>query len=557
MKGKVLLYMNNRRSGILLAIIAIALIIFILYPTITVVIKSVESNGTLSIDNYIQVVTNPHLKRAIINSIPVAAISSIISTLLGLVIALVVYKTNLPCRKVFGFAAVLPMVIPGFAIIVAYVFLFGRNGLITYRWLNITWDIYSWRSVLILQSLSLSTTYFLISSVLVGVDSRVEDAARSLGASEVTVLRTVTLPLIKPAIISSALLAFLRSLADFSTPYIVGGSFNTLATEAYSQLIGTYNTGLASALSMVLLLISMIVFWFYTRTQKSSEKVRTEPESHKPKLIHLNIPIKVMIWAISAFYSLVIFMLLGSVILAAFTKYLGGGFELTLDHVKILTNRGWNSTRNTLVFATVTSIIVSFMGIVLAYLLTRIKFKGNKLMDLFATMPYAIPGTFMGIGYALAFSKPPIVISGTWAIVIACTVIRELPMGLRAGMNVLMQQDRSIEDAAVNLGASKFRAFFDIIIPTSRSALLVTSIYAFIATVKTLGAIIFLITPSNKVLSADVFEATVRGDVGDASALSLVVILVSAFGLLIIFALNSKEIAQKWLKNSIANLAGK
>lgn len=548
--------MGNRGSHILLVVIALILVTFILYPTAIVLIQSFDQNGAISADNYLKVFSDPHLKQAVMNSIPVAAISSTISTFLGLVIALVVFKTNLPGRKIFGLAAVVPMVIPGFALTVAYIFLFGRNGLITYRWLNITWDIYSWRSVLILQSLSLSTTFFLISAVLVGVDSRVEDAARSLGANELTVLGTVTLPLIWPAVLSAALLAFLRSLADFSTPYIVGGAFNTLATAAYSQLIGRYNTGLASALSIVLLFFSIVVFWFYTKAQKSSEKVRTEPESNQPKLIDLNKPIQIVLWLISALYTLLVFMLLFSVFLAAFTKYLGGGFELTLDHVSILANRGWNSTRNTLIFATATSILVSFMGIVLAYLLTRIKFKGNKLMDLLATMPYAIPGTFMGIGYALAFSRPPFIISGTWAIVIACTVIRELPMGLRACMNVLMQQDRSIEDAAVNLGASKFRVFFDIIIPITRSALLVTSIYAFITTVKTLGAIIFLITPSNKVLSADVFEATVRGEVGDASALSLVVILVSALGLLIIFGLNSREAMQKWLKNSMASLVG-
>lgn len=549
--------MGNRGSHFLLAVIALILVTFILYPTAIVLIQSFDNNGAISANNYLKVFSDPHLKQAIINSIPVAAISSIISTFLGLVIALVVFKTSLPGRKIIGFAAVVPMVIPGFALTVAYIFLFGRNGLITYRWLDITWKIYSWRSVLILQSLNLSTTFFLISAVLVGVDSRVEDAARSLGANELTVLGSVTLPLIWPAVLSAALLAFLRSLADFSTPYIVGGAFNTLATEAYSQMIGKYNIGLASALSIVLLIFSIVVFWFYTRAQKSSEQVRTESESNKPKLIDFNKPIQAVMWLISASYTLLVFMLMFSVFLAAFTKYLGGGFELTLDHVNILANRGWNSTRNTLIFASVTSVLVSFMGIVLAYLLTRIKFKGNKMMDLLATMPYAIPGTFMGIGYALAFSKPPIVISGTWAIVIACTVIRELPMGLRAGMNVLMQQDRSIEDAAVNLGASKFRAFFDIIIPTSKSALLVTSIYAFISTVKTLGAIIFLITPSNKVLSADVFEATVRGEVGDASALSLVVILVSALGLLIIFGLNSREAAQKWIKNSMVSLAGK
>jgi iron(III) transport system permease protein len=523
----------------LVAVIFAILLIFILYPIVIVFIQSIGNDDGIGLDNYIKIFSDPYFKQAIINSIPVSLFSSIISTLLGLIIALVVFKTKLPGRKIFGFAAVLPMVIPGFALTLAYVFLFGRNGLITYKLLNITWNIYSWRSVLILQGLSISTTFFLISSVLVGVDSRVEDAARNLGASERTVFTTVTLPLIFPAVISATLLSFLRSLADFSTPYILGGSFNTLATEAYSQLIGTYNTPLASALSMILLVISILIFWLYTRSQKSSETVRTNAEGQPPKRLKLGKVAGGTMWLVS------------------FTKHLGGDFELTLEHLKILPSRGWNSTRNSLVFASITSLVVTAFGLVLAYIRTRFRFRANKTLDLLATLPYAIPGTFMGIGYALAFNRPPLLLSGTWLIVVACTVIREVPMGLRAGVNVLMQQDRSTEDAASNLGASRLRAFFDVVVPAARPAILVTSLYAFIATVKTLGAIIFLMTPSNKVLSSDVFEATVRGDIGEASALSLVVILVCAVGMLLIFGINSRKATQKWFQNTMANLTAK
>ena len=159
----------------------------------------------------------------------------------------------------------------------------------------------------------------------------------------------------------------------------------------------------------------------------------------------------------------------------------------------------------------------------------------------------------MGVGYALTFSRPPLVLSGTWAVVVACTVIRELPLGLRAGASVLAQQDRSIEDASANLGASRTTTFLRIIMPLARPALLVSAVYAFVSTVKTLGAIIFLITPSNKVLSADVFEATVRGDVGDAAALSMVVVLVAALGVLAIYAVSMREATQTWFRKVLTS----
>jgi len=542
----------RRRSYALPAVILLLLGVFVVYPTLTVLLKSVTSEGQLGLANYVKVFTAPHLRRLILSSVPVSIASAVLSTILGLIIALVVFKTELPGRRIFGFAVVLPMVFPGFVKSLSYIFLFGRNGLITYRLLNLTWDVYSWRSVLILQTLGLSSTFLIISSVLAGVDSRVEDAARNLGASEWKVLTSITLPLIRPALVSATLLAFLRSMADFSTPYLVGGKYNTLATSSYTMLIGTYNVEMASTLSMILLVICIGAFWLYKRAQAASETVRTESEGAKPKVLHLSRPVNATMWVVSLLYSVVIFMLMGSIFLAAFTKHLGGNFGLTLEHFEILPQRGWNSTRNTLIFASVTSIVVSMLGVVLAYLVTRMEFKGKGALDLLATLPFAIPGTFMGIGYALAFSHPPLMISGTWAIVVACTVVRELPMGLRAGVSVLLQQDRSVEDAAANLGASKLRAFRDVIIPAARPALVVTSLYAFIATVKTLGAIIFLITPRNKILAADVFEATSGGSIGRASALSMVVIAVCALGMLAIYGINSRRAAQRWISKTLA-----
>lgn len=539
---------------ILPVIVLLLLSLFVLYPTLSVLLKSLTLKGQPSLGNYVAVFTKPYLFSTIWGSLLLASGSATLSTLLGLIVALTVFKTNLPLRRLFSVAAVLPMIIPGFVNSLAYIFLFGRNGLITYKLLNLTWDIYSWRSVLILQTLGLTTTTFLlISAVLVGVDSQAEDAARNLGASEWEVLATVTLPLIRPGLISALLLAFLRSMADFGTPFIVGGKFNTLATASYTQLIGTYNMEMASTLNVILLVFCLIAFWLYSRAQAAGAGVQVQAESGQRKALNLSGPVKAVMWTTSLLFSVVILMLLIAVFLTAFTKHLGGNYTLTLEHFQILPQRGWNSTRNTLLFAAVTSVTMSLLGIIIAYLVTRVEFRGRGMLDFLTTLPFAIPGTFMGVGYALAFSRPPLVLSGTWAIVVACTVIRELPLGLRAGASVLLQQDRSIEDASANLGASRTTTFLRIIMPLARPALLVSALYAFVSTVKTLGAIIFLITPSNKVLSADVFEATVRGDVGDAAALSMVVVLVAALGMLVIYTISMREATQTWFRKVLTS----
>ena len=459
-------------------------------------------------------------------------------------------------RRVFAVAAVLPMIIPGYVTTLSYIFLFGRNGIITYQWLDITWDVYSWKSVLIIQSMDLTTTaFFLISAVLVSVDSRIEDSGRNLGASEWQVFETITLPLIWPGLIAALLLTFMRSMADFGTPLIVGGPFDTLASASYTQLIGRYNMAMAATLNVVLLAITMVAFWLYARGQSSRVGIGAQSEGGARKPLQFSRPVKTALWTIACTFSVVIVMFLVSVFLAAFTKHIGGNYAFTLEHFRILPNRGWNSTENTLIFATVTAIIMSLLGMVIAYIVTRIEFKGRSILDWLTTLPFAIPGTFMGVGFALAFNRSPLLLTGTWMIIIACTVIRELPLGLRAGVSVLMQQDRSIEDASASLGGSKITTFFRIVLPMARPALLVSAIYAFVSTVQTLGAIIFLITPGTKLLSVDVFEAVIRGDVGDAAALSMIMIVLAAMGVIAIYLLSMREAAQTWFRKMMVSRA--
>lgn len=489
------------------------------YPIVSVLQKSMMVDGMPGLGNYVAVFTQPHLFQTIWGGLLVSGSVAVLSTLLGLAIALTVFKTTLPLRPLFAVAAVLPMILPGFVTSLAYIFLFGRNGLITYQWLGLSWDIYSWRSVVILQTLGFATTTFLlISATLTGVDSQAEDAARNLGASEWQVLTTVTLPLIRPGLIGALLLAFLRSMADFGTPFIVGGKFNTLATASYTQLIGAYNMEMAATLNVILLVFCLLAFWLFTRVQAMNIDVRIKSEGGRIKPLRLSRPVNGILFGVSLAFAVVMLLFVISIFLAAFTKHFGANFTPTLEHFEIFRQRGLKSTGNTLLFAAVTSIIMSVMGLTLAYWLTRLEFTGQRAINLLATLPYAIPGTFMGVGYALAFSRPPLLLTGTWGIIVACTVMRELPLGLWAGVSLLLQQDRAIEDASASLGATRFITFRRIIVPLARPVLVVSALYAFVASVKTLGAIIFLITPGTKVLAVDIFEATVRGDVGDAAA---------------------------------------
>jgi iron(III) transport system permease protein len=535
--------------------IFIILLIMVIYPAATVLIKSFSTGGEAGLENYTQLFTQPRFSGIVWQSILVAIGVSVCSTILGLILALVVFKTTLPLRKTFSVAAILPIIIPGFVATLSFIFLFGRNGLMTYQLFGWSPDIYSWKSVFIIQTLdSAVTTFLLISAVLTTIDSQLEDAARNLGASEWKVLTTVTLPLSRLGIIGAMLLVFMGSMSDFGTPLIIGGNFSTLASASYSQLVGNYDLEMASTLNVILLCACLIVFYIYSRVQASDSKIRTQSSGRKRKVLNLPKPLLITMWVVCLLFSIYIFSQLGGVLLAAFTKHLGANYGFTLEYFQRLPYRGWNSILNSLVFATTTAVVMSLAGIIIAYLVTRVQFRGRSLLDLITTIPFAIPGTLFGVGYVMAFNQPPLILTGTWMIVVALTIIRQLPLGLRSGVTVLSQQDRSIEDASTSLGANRLTTFLKIIIPGARPALLVSALYAFVITIQTVGAIIFVITPGTKLLSIDVFVAVYKGEIGFAAALSVIMLLLSAVGMICIYLINQREAAVRWFSRAISQI---
>ncbi len=513
-------------SGVILA----ALALLIVYPGLSVLQESLFPNGAWSLEKWRDLAFDPYYRKIIVQSLPVSMGSAALSTLLGLLLATTAARTRAPLRKLFTAAAVLPIIIPGYVNSIAYIFLFGRNGLLTYKLFGWTWDVYSWKSVFLLQSVDQTTTAFLlILSGYLAMDGEAEDAARSLGAGEWRILGTVTLPLAAPLCLAALLLNFMRAMSDFGTPLVVGGAYDTPASASYNALIGSYDLGMAAALNTVLLVICLLAYAGFSRLQKRHEKTRMEVRAGGGRVSPGGVW-AVSCWCACLLFSLFVFALLAAVFLAAFTHSMGGDLSFTLEHFRAVSTRGAQSARNTLLFAAAVGGGVAFFGQALAYATTRLNLPGKRLMDLPATIPFALPGTFVGVGYAIAFNKPPLLLTGTWTIVVLNLVIRKLPLGFRAGAAILSRQDRSVEEASTVLGASTAGTFFTIIIPMAKSAMIAGGLYAFVSAVQALGSIIFIITPGTKLLSIDVFEAVVRGEPGHAAAFSTVMLVLAAAG---------------------------
>jgi iron(III) transport system permease protein len=515
--------------------------LLIVYPITSVLLSSFSPKGVVSLTNYSGLFHSSKFTKLFCQSILVSAGSASIATLFGTVLAILVIKTASPVRKFVAFIAVLPIILPGFVTSIAYIFLFGRNGLLTYKLLNISWDVYSWKSVLILQSIDQTTTAFLMVAAALGsLGSKPEEAAKTLGAEDWRILWQITLRLVQPMIFGAFLLNFIAAMGDFSTPLIVGGPFDTLASASYTELIGKYNISMAATYNIALLLIAMLVFYGYNHfTSGKNDQLSWRSGTAAP--LNLDGFRGIILRAIAAVFITFVLLLSLAVILAAFTKRSYSSTSFTLEYFSIIRERGFSSTIYTIVFSLCVGVITAFFGQVLAYLIQRIRIPANTLIDFIATIPFALPGTLIGVGYAIAFNRPPLLLTGTWFIIVMNLVVRKMPLGIRTGTAILQKQDSSLDEAANLLGASQLRTFFSVNLPLLKTSILVCSLYAFVTTIQALGSIIFIITPGTKLLSVDVFEAVIKGELGVAAAYSFIMLLIGIIGGTLIYITSTRN----------------
>ena len=183
------------------------------------------------------------------------------------------------------------------------------------------------------------------------------------------------------------------------------------------------------------------------------------------------------------------------------------------------------------------AVAVAVLGLVLAYLLARTRFPGRRAVELIALLGFALPGTVLGIGYVLTFNEPPLKLTGTfWILVLSC-LFHYLAVAVEAGLGKLAQIDPSLEEASADLGVGRLGTFVRVVLPLMGTAFLAALTYAFVNSMLTLSAIVFLISPGREPAASVIFAFARMGELGLASALSLLVIAVVLVALGVVFVL--------------------
>jgi len=501
-----------------------SVLVFIFWPILAVLIKSIYQKGIYDFSNYQLLFTEN--RQLLLNSIFVALLSTFFAVFIGLNIALFITHSNNRGKKIVFMVLLLTMISPPFISSLAYIMLFGKRGIITYKLLGLSLNPYGWHGIVLMQSIGYtSLAALLIIGVLRGINKSVEQASLDLGADSFKTLIKVIIPMAKPGIMAAALIVFIKSLSDFGTPVIIGGGYSVLATEAYLNVIGLYNLPRASAMSILLMIPALVAFILYRRVLGKSQFFSGRVDSsgyNEMKLAGwINFSLAFISWLF------VSFMLLKYITIfwGAFAKTWGVDFSFSLKHIKAVNNNHLGSFMRSLKYSLIAGIVGSVIGLLLSYFLERKKFPGYRVLDFVATLPFMIPGTFFGIGYILAFHNYPLALTGTGFIVIVNCIYRQLPIGTKAGTAVLSQLDPEIEYGAQDLGAREVYVFKDIVLPNLKPAFLLSFINTFTTTMTTIGAVIFLISPGSKVATVEMFDVIKNGEIGLGAVFACMIII--------------------------------
>jgi iron(III) transport system permease protein len=535
---------NLTREPVVLALVIICLVLlatFVLYPLFSVFRQSVLDDEDLfiGVKNYIHFFTNPYFREVLYNTLLISTLATLGGLFVGTVFGYAMTRTTIPLKPIFMVTAILPMITPPFVNAFAFILLLGRVGIINIyleKFFHFKFIIYGWHGVVISQIITTFPLAFLVTSAAFSsFDRSLEDSAQDLGARDFRVFRTITLPLITPALMAASLLIYMSNLSAFGAPALLGGGLSVLAVEAVMQTLGVMDWGMGTTISMILLVPSFLLFYFQGvyRSKRSYVTVTGAPAHAEARPTPGKIRWPLFIFC--SLISLIVFIIYLVIFAGGFAKVWGVDSSLTLAHYKLLFINAGRSILNSLWMASVGALGAALVGLVIAYLIERKSFIGRKVMDFVGMLPYAVPGTMMGLGFVVAFNRPPLILTGTALIIILDYTFRRMPFGLRTGVSTLKQIDVALEEASADLGAKWVTTFRRVVLPLLKPAFIAGITFAFIRAITELTSTIFLVTPKWRVMAVDIYNFVEAGSLGMAAAMSSLLMAMVILLLLILY----------------------
>jgi iron(III) transport system permease protein len=535
-------------AGLLLAVLAW----LVIYPIALVLLEGLRDPSGWTLRYVRLFLERPTEWRALWGSLWISVVSVILAALIGIPLAFLLARYDLPGGRVLGGLVALPAVLPPLVGVVAFLFLYGETGfvsLLVQRLLGLTeppWRLQGAGAILLVHAYSMYVYFYLfVRAALFSLDGSLYEAAASLGAGRWRTLRRVVLPQLYPALRGAALLTFMTALASFSAPYIFGGGFRVMPTQIVStRLNGDDRLAMVETISLTILALAAL--WLFRGAGNvdlaGGGRKGAGPERIRVRSRALRVAVAGLGWGLAGLLLLphLTLLLVSFVPLGTWTTEplppvytLQNYVTLIQDPVRArpLLNSLWLAA-----VATAAAVSIALGGAILS---ASRRVRGGRVIETLLALPWAVPGTVFAIALATAFSVHApwvgrVVLVGTLWILPLAYLIRNLPITSRAILAGIRGLDPSLDEAAAALGAGRGRTLRRITLPLLRPALLAGASLAFVTALGDFVTSIMLYTYDTRPISLEILSSLRQSDVGVAAAYGVVLMVISgavfAFG---------------------------
>jgi iron(III) transport system permease protein len=501
--------------------------------------------GSFTLNNFIRAYFNVGLLQAIQNSLIFAGGASLISFAGGTFLAWVTERTDAPFRRVIYALVLVPVIVPGILFATSWLFLLNPTIGALNKFASYCCGLetpifngYSMGGMIWAEGVdNFSLPFLLMAAAFRSMDPSLEEAAQTAGAGVWTTMRTVTLPVLLPAVLATLLISFIRALESFEAPAIMGipAGISVFATEVWLAVSRTRpaDFNLSATFAMGYLLVTVVGVYLYHRATKMSERyVTVTGKGYRPTRVKLGywrwpvalfsllllgvailLPLFILIWtSLLPFYMIPSWQALSLVSLRNYRDV------LALDSA-------YEAFVNTLIVGCSAAAIGSLLSAVIGWVVIRTHLPGRRLLDVLAFAPIAIPGTVMGIALLWLYLTLPIPIYGTLWILLFGFLGKYMTFAVRSTYASLTQIHKELEEASTSCGAPWLKTFVRVTLPLMAPGLLIGFLFILSLSFRVLGLPVMISHVNTRMMPSFIFSLYDEGKYEVLSALGVLIML--------------------------------
>lgn len=504
-----------------------------------------EFNG-FTVQKYVTAYTDPGLQEMLLNTFIFTLGSATVATTLALFLAYMNTRTNIPFKFAFKVISIVPMMIPHILFCVSWALLLNpSNGILNKLFMelfglqNAPFNIYSlWGMIMVEGLLDLPIAYLILAPAMQSFDVSLEESSKVCGASHWRTLLRITLPVLRPAILSAIILVIVRSLASFAAPSVLGipGRIYVLPTHIYRMISTGFSAdyGQAAAIGMSALAASIVLIYLYRYlTSESARFVTISGRGFKPTVMDLK-QYKYPLFGVVGLLSFVLILL--PVIVLLYASFLPYIMVPSLKAFSMMSLQNWNevlsdpisllSLKNSLILGIGGATLGVMLSVLVAYVIVKVRTKLAGVLESLSFLSFSFPGIVVGVGFMWFFVQTPLY--GTiWALLVGY-IATYLPYGIRPMSSAFVQIHASLEESSRVAGAGAFTTMKRIVIPLLIPGIVSGWILMATMFVRELTLSVVLSRPGSEVLAVQILRFSEDGLWGQLSALGIIMIVISS-----------------------------